>query len=85
MEQYLLNYDAEREKLKKTFNRPYPVAICGNIKKIKTDTKSRSFELVWEQDKKFENSNVKNLIFITGKGITELEGKTGLNEIKIEY
>lgn len=79
------NYDAERAKLKGTFDRPYPVAICGNIKKIKTDTKNRSFELVWEQDKAFENSNVKNLIFITGKGITELEGKTGLNEIKIEY
>lgn len=79
------NYDKGRKKLMGVFDRPYPVAICGDIKKIKTNTKNRSFELVWEQDKKFENTSAKNLIFITGKGITELDGKTGLNGIKIEY
>lgn len=79
------NYAKGFKKLRGVFDRPYPVAICGDIKKIETDTKSRTFELVWEQDEKFENSIIKNLVFITGKGISEFEGTTGLNKININY
>ncbi len=68
-----------------TFNRPYPVAVCGKIKEIYTETQEKSFRFVWEQDEFFENKNVKTQIYIPGKGVVEYNGKTGENIVEMKY
>lgn len=78
-------YDFTNKKLNEVFNRPYPYAVCGNIKLIKTDCENRLFTLEWEQGKEFEETNAETEIFVPGKPVYKIKGKTGFNRIKIEY
>ncbi|MGN0521046.1 MAG: cellulase family glycosylhydrolase, partial [Eubacterium sp.] len=78
-------FEFKNKKLTEVFNRPYPVAVCGDIKEIKTDSEKRHFKLIWEQGSEFENKNVKTQIYVPDKGFVEYKGKTGTNEIEIEY
>ncbi|MCH5314332.1 MAG: cellulase family glycosylhydrolase [Eubacterium sp.] len=73
------------EKLVNIFNRPYPVAVCGDIKTIHTDSKKRIFTLEWEQNSDFENSDKKTLIYVPEKDIVSYSGKTGMNKVEIKY
>ncbi len=71
----------EDNKVSKCVNRPYPVAFNGTVKKIKTDTKEKSFYLEWEQSE----SIAPNLLYVPDKGIIEVEGVKGENTLKITY
>lgn len=74
------------KKLLSVFNRPYPAAVCGDIKEINTDIKERRFTLVWNQNepcgKYADNANI---IYIPGKGMTRIAGKAGENRLDIDY
>lgn len=77
-------YNFKKDELKEIFNRPYPVAVCGNIEKIKTDSKNHKFTLKWTCDKDFPE-NIKTEIYVPNKGIVTYKNKIGENEIVIEY
>ena len=76
-------YDFKKDGLNEIFNRPYPVAVCGDIEEIKTDSKNRKFTLKWTCDKDF--GDVLTEIYIPSKGIVTYENKIGQNEIAIKY
>lgn len=65
----------------KMINRPYPVAVCGDIIEYKSDSKRREFRLKYTctEDK------AKTIIFIPNKGFTELDNKIGENLIELTY
>ncbi len=77
-------YNFKKDELNDIFNRPYPVAVCGDIEEIKTDSKNRTFTLKWTCNKDFPD-NVKTEIYVPGKGIVIYENKNGENEFEIKY
>lgn len=77
-------YDFKKDGLNEIFNRPYPVAVCGDIEEIKTDSKNRKFTLKWTCDKEYPK-NIKTEIYIPNKGIVTYENKIDENQIEIEY
>lgn len=77
-------YNFKKEELNRIFNRPYPVAVCGDIKEIKTDSKNRRFILKWNCEKEFPK-NIKTEIYVPQKGIVTYENQMGENKIEIEY
>ena len=77
-------FNFKNEELKDVFNRPYPVAVCGDIDEIHTDSKNRKFTLKWTCEKNF-SENVRTEIYVPNKGIVPYENKIGYNEIQIEY
>ncbi len=79
------SFNFSKNKLINVFNRPFPVAVCGKIKEIHTETGKKKFRLVWEQEAFFENKNVKTEIYVPHKGIVEYNGITGENVFEIEY
>lgn len=62
-------------------NRPYPVAVCGDIISYKTDSKLRTFELTYD----CKDNNAKTLVYVTGKGVVEFDNKIGINRIELKY
>lgn len=78
-------FNFKDEKLVDVFNRPYPVAVCGDIKKIYTDSENHKFTLEWEQGSQFESLGTDTLIYIPGKGEVSYSGTTGMNRIEIDY
>lgn len=77
-------YDFKKDELNNVFNRPYPIAVCGDIDEIKTDSKNRKFTLKWTCNKEFPE-NIKTEIHVPNKGIVKYENKIGENEIEVEY
>lgn len=77
-------YNFKKDELNDVFNRPYPIAVCGDIDEIKTDIKNRKFTLKWTCDKEFPDT-IKTEVYIPNKGIVTHENKLGKNEIEIEY
>lgn len=74
--------DFENELLLDVLNRPYPVAVNGNIVEYKTNSSQRTFTLTWTQD----NTDAKTIVYIPGeKGMTEYDGQIGENKIEIKY
>ncbi len=78
------SYNFKKDELKEVFNRPYPVAVCGDVEEIKTDSKNRKFILKWSCEKDFPD-NVKTEIYIPNKGIVKFDNQIGKNKIEIEY
>lgn len=62
-------------------NRPYPVAVCGDIIKYKTDSKNRIFELEYS----CTNNKAKTIIYVTNKGFVEYDNQIGINRITLNY
>ena len=77
-------YRFKNDELTKIFNRPYPVAVCGDIDVIRTDSKNRKFTLEWTCEKDFTD-NVKTEIYVPEKGIIKIDNQIGKNKIEIEY
>lgn len=77
--------DFNDNKLLNVFNRPYPVAVCGDILSISTDSDDRTFTLSWQQDDGFEDKHVPTVVFVPGKGLVNYYGKPGNNMIVIKY
>ncbi len=77
-------YNFEKDELNEVFNRPYPVAVCGDIEEIKTDSENHKFTLKWTCKKAFPK-HIKTEIYVPKKGLVTYENKTGENEIEIEY
>lgn len=77
-------YDFKNHNLEKIFNRPYPVAVCGDITEIKTDSENRIFTLKWTCENDFSD-NIFTEIYEPQKGIVKYPNKLGENEVKIEY
>lgn len=76
-------YNFKKDELNDVFNRPYPVAVCGDIDEIKTDSTNRKFTLKWTCNKDFDN--IKTEIYLPNNGIVTYENKMGENRIEIEY
>lgn len=76
-------YSFTEKRLERVFNRPYPVAVCGDITKIKTDSEKRSFTLEYTNSKDFENAET--LIYIPEKGVVPYRAQKGENKIEISY
>lgn len=74
-------FNEKKKEFLKVFNRPYPVAVNGNIIKIETNSKNRIFNLIWQQD----NLDSKTLVYIPDKGVVDYNGTIGENYIKIHY
>lgn len=64
-------------------NRPYPVAICGDIVEYKTDSKNRTFSMTFVQKDGFDD--IENEIYIPKKGIYRFSVKPGKYTIKLKY
>lgn len=76
-------YVFKNKKFTQTMNRPYPVAVCGEIVKYHTDSKKRIFEL--EYNNTGDNNGAKTEIYVPKKGIVEFDAKEGINTIKLNY
>lgn len=74
-------YQFENKRFTNVMNRPYPIAVCGEIIEYHSDSKTRAFTLKWNQDKEY---TVPTLIY-TPNGVQEINGKIGENEIKLSY
>lgn len=74
-------FDKKKTKFLKIFNRPYPVAVNGNIIKIETNSNAGIFNLIWQQD----NMNSKTLVYVPDKGVVEYDGTIGENKIQLRY
>ena len=74
-------FNQKKQAFLKVFNRPYPVAVNGDIIKIETNSNTRVFHLIWQQD----NMNSKTLVYIPDKGVVEYCGAVGKNKIQISY
>lgn len=77
------SYRHKNKEFTKRINRPYPVAICGDIIEYKTDSKNRVFTLTYNQSKDLEN--IDNEIYIPNKGIYRFTRKQGKHKITIKY
>lgn len=77
-------YDFKKGELKSIFNRPYPVAVCGDIDEINTDSENRKFILKWICNKEYPK-NIKTEVYVPNKGVVTYKNKIGKNEIIIEY
>ena len=77
-------YDFKKDELNEVFNRPYPVAVCGDITEIKTDSENHKFTLKWTCEKGFPN-NIDTEIYVPGKGIVKFQNTIGENKITIQY
>lgn len=75
----------KNEKLVAAFNRPYPVAVCGDIKEMKTDTQNRRFLLRWETPRGADFGGAKTLVYIPAEGVREFDFVPGENKIEIGY
>lgn len=64
-------------------NRPYPVAICGDIIEYKTDKENRTFTLSFNQSA--ELTDLDNIIYIPRKGYHRFKANKGKNIINIKY
>lgn len=71
----------ENHKFLKTIIRPYPVAVCGDIGSIKSDSEKRTFELTYTCNDTSHNTE----IFIPERGIVAFKNKIGKNVIFLEY
>lgn len=74
-------FNKKKIEFLKIFNRPYPVAVNGDIIKIETDSEKRIFNLIWKQ----YNMNSKTLVYVPDKGTVEYTGTVGENKIRLSY
>lgn len=74
-------YKFNNEKFTEVINRPYPIAVCGDIVEYHSDSAKREFELKWIQDKEYP---VPTMVY-TPKGIEEIYGAIGENTFSIKY
>ncbi len=65
----------------KMINRPYPVAVCGDIEKISSNSDIRSFDLIYNCN----DISHKTEIFIPGKGVVSYRNRIGKNRISFYY
>lgn len=77
-------YDMNNSHLDSVFNRPYPVAVCGDITKIHTDSEKRIFTLEWQCARDFGN-DVMTEVYVPKKGIVKYHNAQGNNRITVEY
>ena len=75
------NFDFDNKELCRRLNRPYPVAINGNIIEYSSDSKTKTFVLKWNQPQ----NDSDNLIYIPHKGIISVNGTVGENTFTTEY
>lgn len=74
------------KKLLSVFNRPYPAAVCGDIQEIRTDSKNRSFTLLWNQKEACsESAENANIIYVPGEGMVRFGGRAGENRLSLSY
>lgn len=76
-------YRRQNKEFCHRINRPYPMAICGDIISYKTDSKSRSFTLEFIQAKELENMD--NEIYIPRKGVYSFKAKAGRHKVTLKY
>lgn len=74
-------YRFKNKKFVDMINRPYPVAVCGDIISYSSDSSKRRFELKYE----CKEDNSKTIVFVPNKGFVEYDNKIGYNEIKLQY
>lgn len=77
-------YDMSNSHLEKVFNRPYPVAVCGDITKIHTDSEKRIFTLEWQCDRDY-GKDVMTEVYVPQKGVLKYHNSQGNNRITVEY
>lgn len=75
------SYRFQNKEFVRTMNRPYPVAVCGDIISYKTDSKNRTFELEYE----CKENTAKTIIYVTDKGMVEYDNQIGINKISLKY
>lgn len=76
-------YRHENKNFCDRINRPYPVAVCGDIIEYKTDSKSRTFTLTFNQSADMTDSD--NIIYIPKKGYYRFKAGKGKNIVNIKY
>lgn len=75
------SYQFKNKKFTSVMNRPYPIAVCGDIIEYHSDSSARTFTLKWNQDKEY---TVPTEIY-TPNGVQQINGKIGENIINITY
>lgn len=76
-------YIFKNKELVKLMNRPYPVAVCGDIVSYHTDSKKRIFELEYNVSDNFELADTE--IYVPNKGVVKYSSSYGNNKIKLSY
>lgn len=79
------SYMHEDKQVVHLMNRPYPVAVCGDIISYHTDSKARTFTLKYNQPAEFENMDVETEVYDPNRGIVKFKGQTGENVIEFNY
>ncbi len=77
------NYRHENRDFCNRINRPYPIAVCGDITEYKTDSKNRTFTMTFVQYERLKN--IDNIIYIPRKGLYRFKANPGKNKIKVKY
>lgn len=71
----------KNQKFTEMINRPYPVAVCGDIETVKSNSEKRTFTLTYN----CKDTEHKTEIFVPEKGFVSFDNKIGFNEISCEY
>jgi endoglycosylceramidase len=82
--------------LKKTLQRPFPTAVCGEIVSYKHNRANKCFTLIWEQDKEYDVPTEVFVPFEAKRILTDgdysldgtvlkINGKVGHNELLINF
>lgn len=74
-------YHFKNEELCNALNRPYPVAINGDIIEYSSDSTTKTFTLKWNQ----KDDTSTNLIYVPQKGVISVDGNVGENVFETEY
>ncbi len=74
-------FNFDNKELCRTLNRPYPVAVNGNIISYESDSATRRITLKWSQT----DTSADNLIYIPQKGVVSVKGTIGENTFTTEY
>ena len=64
-------------------NRPYPIAVCGDIISYRTDSEGRKFFMEYKVSDDYVLAETQ--IYVPNKGVQKFKSNYGINKIEISY
>ena len=77
------NYYFENDEFVRLMNRPYPIAVCGDIISYRTDSEGRKFFMEYKVSDDYVLAETQ--IYVPNKGVQKFKSNYGINKIEISY
>lgn len=77
------NYYFENDEFVRLMNRPYPIAVCGDIISYRTDSNERKFFMEYKVSDDYVLAETQ--IYVPNKGVQKFKSNYGINKIEISY